>query len=101
MPSDEDMWPKAKQLATEEKVADAFKNLNLDTTITQRSTSPFTKSNFDIKDYEKQFNLYDDNEDSDDCSGILLSNELKQTLEISKKNSDFELLKKISDSRKE
>jgi hypothetical protein len=85
------MVPRAKYQATEEKVTDAFKNLNLDTFRKEKNI-------LSLKDYEKQFNLSIDEDGDDDCTGILLSNELKETLKESKKNSDFEMLKKIHGS---
>ena len=87
------MVPRAKYQATEEKVTDAFKNLNLD-----RRTFNKEKKILSLKDYEKQFNLSIDEDGDDDCTGILLSNELKETLKESKKNCDFEMLKKIHGS---
>jgi flagellar biosynthesis/type III secretory pathway ATPase len=85
-------------LATEEKVMNAFKNLNLDATTFDKNKKKCDNFKFNFKDYENKFNLgnFDDNEDDKDFSGILLSDELKNTLKQSKENSDYELLRKLS-----
>ena len=96
--SEDELLPKSKHLATEEKVMNAFKNLNLDATTFDKNKKKCDNFKFNFKDYENKFNLgnFDDNEDDKDFSGILLSDELKNTLKQSKETSDYELLRKLS-----
>lgn len=93
------MWPKAKHVATEEKVTDAFKNLNLERTIVKRDEG--LKYNFKEHEDKLMLESHDENEEEMFSNGILLSKELKKTLKQSKNNSDYEFLKKLSSSTKE
>ena len=75
---------------------DAFRNLNLDSTKVEKKND-----SFNFKDYENKFNFdnYDDGgEDDQSFGGILLSDELKNTLKQSKENSEYDLLRKLSNN---